>query len=137
MLSDTMHTSKELIPLIKYSPKRKTMLDLKDNIEEETCNGEEKVSVIVKFCPKRWTMKAGCYKCILDNYASLFKVWDTCPESKRDIDTKACILGCQAQMETFQFFLRTLVVFQSHSQLQSSSAHDWRGEKSSEEPWDL
>lgn len=66
-----MDTSKELATLIKYSPKRETMLgDLKDNTERETCDGEEKVLGIVKFCPTRWTVKATCYQRILDNYAS-------------------------------------------------------------------
>lgn len=105
VLSDTMDTSKELITLIKYSPKRETMLgDLKDNIEGETCDDEEKVPGIVKFCPTRWTVKATCYQRILDNSASLFKVWDACLESKIDTDTRAHILGCLAQMKTFQFF---------------------------------
>lgn len=100
-----MDTSKELATLIKYSPKRETMLgDLKDNIERETCDGEEKVLGIVKFCPTRWTVKATCYQRILDNSASLFKVWDACLESKIDTDTRAHILGCLAQMKTFQFF---------------------------------
>ena len=49
-------------------------------------------------------MKATCYKRILDNYASLFKVWDTCLESKIDTDAMARILGCQAHMKTFHYF---------------------------------
>lgn len=50
--------------------------DLKDGKKGETCKGEEKVPGIVKFCPTRWTVKATCYQRILDNYASLFKVWE-------------------------------------------------------------
>jgi len=49
-------------------------------------------------------VKATCDQRILDNYASLFKVWDACLESKIDTGTRARILGCQAQMKKFQFF---------------------------------
>lgn len=105
VLSDTMDTSKELITLIKYSPKREHLLgEAKDNIEGESCNEEDEIPGIVKFCPTRWTVTATCYKRILDNYASLFKVWDTCLESKIDTDTRARILGCQAHMKTFHYF---------------------------------
>ena len=71
--------------------------DLKDNKEGETCNGEEKVPGIVKFCPARWPVKATCYKLILANYASLLEEWDTCLaiEGKIDTDTRPRILGCQ------------------------------------------
>ena len=105
VLSDTMDTSKKLITLIKYSPKRENLLgEVKDNVEGETCSEEDEIPGIVKFCPTRWTVKATCYKRILDNYASLFKVWDTCLESKIDTNTRARILGCQAQMKTFHYF---------------------------------
>ena len=40
--------------IIKYSPKRETILDgVKDNIEEENSNEERQVG-ISKLCPSRW-----------------------------------------------------------------------------------
>ena len=76
ILSDTMDTSKEIITLIKYSPKRETMLgDEKDNIEGED-DDEHKDPGVVTFWPTRWTVTAKCYKRILDNYETLLKVWD-------------------------------------------------------------
>ena len=74
------------------------LANLKDNKEGETCNGEEKVSGIKKFCSTRWIVKATCYKLILANYmyASLLEVWDTCLEGKIDTDTRPRILGCQS-----------------------------------------
>lgn len=67
LLSHTMDTAKELVMLIKYSPRRETILgDIKENIEEE--------SGILKLCPTRWTVRAACYERILANYASLFKL---------------------------------------------------------------
>lgn len=57
-----MDILKELIIFIKYFLKRETMFgDLKDNIEGEICDGEEKVFGIVKFCLIRWIVKVICY----------------------------------------------------------------------------
>ena len=53
LLSQTMDTTKELVVLIKYSPKREAILgDKKENIEEESCS-EEMVGGILKLCPTR------------------------------------------------------------------------------------
>ena len=66
VLSDTMDTSKELITIIKYSPKRENSLgEVKDNMEGETYSEENEIPGIVMFCPTRWTVKATCYKRIL------------------------------------------------------------------------
>ena len=52
VLSDTIDTSKKLITLIKYSPKRENLLgEVKDNVEGETCSEEDEIPGIVKFCP--------------------------------------------------------------------------------------
>ena len=105
VLSDTMDTSKEIVTLIKYSPKRENMLGrIKDNLEGETTDEQVPVAGIVRFCPTRWTVRATCYKLILDNYALLLEVCDACLELNIDTETRARILGCQAQMKTFHFF---------------------------------
>jgi len=104
LLSHTMDTAKELVMLIKYSPKRETILgDIKENIEEESCS-EERIGGILKLCPTRWTVRAACYERILANYASLFKLWEVCLEKRVDPDVRARIIGCDAQMKTFDFF---------------------------------
>ena len=57
LLSHTMDTAKELVVLIKCSPKREAILgDKKENKKEESCS-EERVSSILKLCPARWTVK--------------------------------------------------------------------------------
>ena len=69
-----MDAAKELVMLIKYSPKRENILgDIKENIEEESCS-EERIGGILKLCPTRWTVRAACYDRILANYASLFQI---------------------------------------------------------------
>lgn len=53
-----MDTVKELVVLIKYSPKRETIFgDIKENIKEESCS-KERVGGILKLCPTRWTVRA-------------------------------------------------------------------------------
>jgi len=108
ILSDTMNTSKEIITLIKYSPKRETMLgEEKENIEiQSEVNDEHKDPQpgIVTFCPTRWTVTAECYKRILDNYEPLMKVWDASLLTNLKPDIKARIIGCQTQMKTFAYF---------------------------------
>ena len=77
VLSDTMDTFKETVMLIKYYPKRENMLGgIKDNLEGKTTDEQVPVAGIVRFCPTRWTVRATCYKRILDNYALLLEVWD-------------------------------------------------------------
>ena len=62
----------------------------------------------MRFCPTRWTVRATSYKRILDNYALLLEVWDACLELNIDTETRARILGGQAQMKTFHFFFGLL-----------------------------
>ena len=61
VLSDMMDTSKEIVTLIKYSPKRENMLGgIKDNLEGETTDEQVPVAGIVRFCSTRWTVRATC-----------------------------------------------------------------------------
>ena len=45
-----------------------------------------------------------CYERILANYASLFKLWEVLLEKRVDPDVTARVIGCDAQMKTFDFF---------------------------------
>ena len=71
-----MGVSREIIDLIKYSPKLENLLgQLKDLIE---CDSEEVIKVIslVKLSETRWTIRAECFRKVLDNYDILMSVWD-------------------------------------------------------------
>lgn len=59
---------------------------------------------ILKLCPTRWTAGANCFRRILDNYNSLLEEWNVCLDSRLEADVRGRILGCQAQMNTFEFF---------------------------------
>ena len=101
ILSETMGTSSEIAKLIKYSPKREQKLEsIKVTYEDE-----EPVHRISKFSMTRWTVRANCLQRIIDNYSFLYELWDEClSESGLIHDIKSRIIGCKAQMETFNFY---------------------------------
>lgn len=102
-LSQTMDIAKEIVTLIKFSPKRECLLkELKDNLEIE----DENVSSrgIIGLCPTRWTVRASCFRRILEHYPILLQEWDICLSEKLQSDVRARIIGCKTQMERFDFF---------------------------------
>ena len=105
ILRDTMGTAGEIVILIKYSPKRENILGaIKEQIE---CDSEEvfKVNGILKLSETRWTVRADCFKRILENYENLMKVWEHCLQNDRmQSDLKARVSGVEKQMKSFDFF---------------------------------
>lgn len=99
VLTDTMGTAREIVTLIKYSPKRENLLgEIKSNIESDDRG-------ITKLCPTRWTVRATCFKRILENYQALLEEWNICLEdTKLQPDIRGRVIGCQSQMNTFRFF---------------------------------
>ena len=49
-------------------------------------------------------MRAGCFHRIIDNYSALLQEWIVCLDQKLEADVRGRIIGCQAQMNTFDFF---------------------------------
>ena len=91
LLSDTMDTAKEIVTLIKYSPKTENILgEVKENIEQQDENSDAETSTggILQLCTTRWTVRAACFKRILDNYEALFGVWEISLGQKLDPDVK-------------------------------------------------
>ena len=81
ILGDTMGTAREIIVLIKYSPKRENLLGkIKEQIE---CNEEVEIKAnsISKLSETRWTVRAECFKRILDNYKKLITLRKFCLEN--------------------------------------------------------
>ena len=105
ILSETMGTVGEICVLVKYSPKREKMLGaIMENIEgefEELRSGYQKLD---KLCVTRWTVRAKCFKKILENYQALLELWEQSFAEQLDSDTKARIIGCKSQMESFKFY---------------------------------
>ena len=107
ILNDTMGTVSEICILVKYSPKRERMLgEIQSNIEGiEDTNYTQGVITIDKLCPTRWTVKANCFKKVLDLYDQLWELFQSClAEGKLVTDVKSRIIGCQSQMTNFKFF---------------------------------
>ena len=105
ILRDTMGTAGEIIILIKFSPKRENLLGkLKDQIESDS-ESVEKADSISKLSETRWTVRANCFKRILDNYDPLMAVWEHCLQNgQMSTDVKSRIIGVMKQMKTFDFF---------------------------------
>ena len=100
LLLNTMDTAKEVVTLIKFSPKEERLLgDIKENLDEEPAAGG-----VITLCPTRWTVRASCFQRIIDNYSALLQEWIVCIDQKLDIYISGRIIGCQAQMNTFDFF---------------------------------
>ena len=100
LLLNTMDTAKEIVTLIKFSPKRERLLgDIKENLDEEHAAGG-----IITLCPTRWTVRASCFQRIIDNYSALLQEWIVCLDQKLQADVRGRVIGCEAQMNTFDFF---------------------------------
>ena len=103
-LSNAMDIAREIVALVKYSPKREKVLgDIKENVEQNSDDYDKKAG-LSKLSATRWTVRALCFQRILDNYDSLMMLWQECLEGKLDPDVKARIIGCETQMKQFHFF---------------------------------
>ena len=79
ILTDAVEITKEIVQLIKLSPKREQMLGvIKDKLESETDENEEVESCLAKFSATRWTVRAVCFKRIFKNYQVLQETWKQC-----------------------------------------------------------
>ena len=104
ILGDTMGTVGEITVLIKYSPKREKMLgSLIDSVEGLEESQEDKGDSLDLISVTRWTVRANCFKKIIDHYNSLQQLWEDCLQENLTRDVRSRIIGCQAQMKTFSF----------------------------------
>ena len=78
ILRDTMGTAEEITILIKYSPKRESILgSIKEQTESEN-DSDFHANNLLKLSETRWAVCAVCLKRILDNYNVLWNVWKHC-----------------------------------------------------------
>ena len=96
-----MDIAREIIVLIKYSPKRGNLPGkIKEQIE---CNEEVEIKAnsISKLSKTRWTVRTECFK-ILDNYNELMTLWTLCFENDNmATEVMSRIVGLKKQMEKF------------------------------------
>ena len=96
-----MDTAKEIVSLIKFSPKRENLLgEMKEDLE----GPESEARGILGLCPARWTVRAHCFQRILNNYAAFLQEWTISLDEKLQSDIR--ITGCPTQMNTFDFSVR-------------------------------
>ena len=112
LLNTAMSTSKEVVALIKFSPKREKILgDVKSNIEHDESDNENSLG-LAKFSATRWTVRAGCFNRIYLNYKELQETWvDVLAEGGLQSEVRARIIGVQAQMTTFEYFFSIILGF--------------------------
>ena len=104
ILRDTLSVVGEICILVKFSPKRENLRgNINDNIEKGQ-EDVEQIKKLTKLSTTRWTVRAKCMKRILDNYQSLMQLWEECLEERLDQETRARIICCKSQMESFYFF---------------------------------
>ena len=112
LLKNTLETVGEICILVKYSPKRESLLgDINDNLVLENENEvfDTKPPTIEKLCPTRWTVRASCYQKIIQNYEALNELWEVSLTEKCNIDVRARVNGCRWQMKQFSFFYGLLL----------------------------
>ena len=97
LLKDALDTTSEVSRLIKFSPKRDTLLEkLKDSLAPDTPGFRV-------LCPTRWTVRAASLKSVIDNYAVLQELWDISQDQVSDPSIRGRIIGVEAQFKTFRY----------------------------------
>lgn len=123
LVSKSLDISYEITMLVKFSPKRDSHLR---KIHEEEYYADEDNSnftTLKLFSQTRWTVRATSLNSILENYKELETLWDWCLKEYQDSESKARVLGAQAQMRTFDYFhgLNLGILLLKHSDNLSSS----------------
>ena len=107
-----MGTVGEICLLVKYSPKREKMLGslveiIEREFEELSRSDNQKLDRLNKMnsiSVTRWTIRAKCFKKILDNYKALLELWEQSLKQNLDFGTKSRILVCKNQMKLLKFY---------------------------------
>ncbi|XP_065891716.1 zinc finger MYM-type protein 1-like [Dysidea avara] len=103
MLRDCLDTCYELVKLIKWSPKRDTMLK---RLKEESCDDAPSIRTL---CLTRWTVRAESMKSIVANYTNILSLWEEALECTSETEMKARIQGFSSQMDTFKFYFSLIL----------------------------
>lgn len=85
------------IKLVKYSPRRDTILE---QLKREMAPDTPGFRVL---CPARWTVRALSLNSVLENYFVLQSLWETCYECTKDSEIRSRIIGVKTQMQSFDF----------------------------------
>ena len=111
VMRDTLDIAKEILQLIKKSPRRDAIFQ---HHKEEMAASTLGLRIL---CPHRWTVKADFLKSILDNCEVLLATWEESIDIVKDTETKSRIAGVSAQMQKFEFLYGVMLgqLILSHS----------------------
>ena len=100
-----MTTVREICVIVKYSPKRKNILErMQENFEGNFDPDTNKFSALEELWPIHWTVRASYFQKVVGNYCLLLTKRDECPKESFDTETRSRIIECKAQVKTFIFF---------------------------------
>ena len=103
IMRDALDTTYEMSKLVKFSPKRDSLLEkLKQELAPDTPGFRT-------LCPTRWTVRADSLQSVLDNYEVLQDLWEESYSEVRDTDIRARIKGVDAQMKTFDYLFGVML----------------------------
>ena len=87
---------------ISYGPLiRSPCLNGSMRTAKKTCSNQKASQ---KLPATRWTVCADCFRRIIDNYASFYKLWLSCLSQSLETDIKSRVIGCKSQIEKFEFY---------------------------------
>ena len=103
IVKNALDVTYKVCKLLKYSPRRDSLFD---KIKKDVCPGTTGFRVL---CPTRWTVRAASLSSVIENYAVFQELWLECLDYTKDTETKARILGVEAQMKTFNYLFGVLL----------------------------
>lgn len=102
LIRNTLDTIQELSNLIKFSPKRKALLErIRGNLDVGGVS-------LRPLCPTRWTVKAKSFESVIHNYEALLDMLQsiiTGSDGVTNFEVTSRAGGIYSKMETFDLFL--------------------------------
>lgn len=95
-MRDSLDNVFEMSKLVKYSPRRDTILEQLTEMAPDTPGFRV-------LCPTQWTVRALSLNSVLENYSVLQSLWETCYECTKDSKIRSRIIGVKTQMQSFDF----------------------------------
>ena len=103
IVKNALDVTYEVCKVPKYSPHRDNLFE---KIKKDICPGTTGFRVL---CPTSWTICAASLSSVIENYAVFQELWPECLDCTKDTETKARILGVEAQMKTFNYLFGVLL----------------------------
>ena len=80
LLRDALDTVRDIVKLINYSPKRKTLFSEQAHDRSVSCNS----SGLKPLCPTRWTVRAEAIDAVIKQYTIIIETLDEVHSTTKD-----------------------------------------------------